>query len=470
MMALSSTASSGNMLMRMPFPVEWVKGALVLALVSSWAVIALFAYLNRRTRKPYLSLWTAAWMFYSVYLAASLSLHESGEVPLLALTRRTCIGISALFLFWGSLQRTNQRRSLRELGGAVGLLVLWNYVAIVLIHDRFWCSIPMFTLLAASCVYSALPYWRDQRRARGGTILGVGFLLWGLHLMAVPFLGDSLPAIAGAHVTLSVLALLITVGIVMEEERTMSEHHYRRLFESSADAILLVDPETLQVLEANRAAQRLAARELPELTGIHFKELCPDLFTKEVEREGVAALLQLARRRSGEFHIVRRTGDSILCEGETHVVPSSSGTVLQVIARDLTERRRWLHELNVKSAAIEAADEAIVIGDREGCIIWANPAFTRLTGYSLAEACGHHIWFLMSDGHEAALYKELWDTVVHGRSWRGKIANHRKDGTEYIEELTLTPVRDAAGVTTNFIAIKHAVSESAPFEILAVNA
>ena len=92
------------------FPVEWVKGALVLGLVSSWVVIALFAYLNHRTRKPYLSLWTVAWMFYSVYLAASFSLQEAADAPLLALARRTCIGISALFLFWGSLQRTSQRR------------------------------------------------------------------------------------------------------------------------------------------------------------------------------------------------------------------------------------------------------------------------------------------------------------------------------------------------------------------------
>ena len=148
------------------FPVEWVKGALVLGLVSSWVVIALFAYLNHRTRKPYLSLWTVAWMFYSVYLAASFSLQEAADAPLLALARRTCIGISALFLFWGSLQRTSQRRSLRELGGAVALITLWNYVAVVLVHDRFWCALPMFVLLAAAGVYSALPFLRNRRRSR----------------------------------------------------------------------------------------------------------------------------------------------------------------------------------------------------------------------------------------------------------------------------------------------------------------
>jgi PAS domain S-box-containing protein len=305
---------------------------------------------------------------------------------------------------------------------------------------------------------------RNRRRSRGGTILGVGFLLWSLHLLAVPFLGNSLPAIAGAHVALSVLALLITVGVVMEEERAVSEHHYRTLFESSADAILLVDPETMQVLEANRAAQRLVARDLPDLAGLHVKDLCPDLYTKDVERDGVAALLELTRARNGEFNFLRKDGSPVLCEGETHVVPSSLGVVLQMIARDIGERRRWLHELNVKSIAIEAAANAIVIGDRDGHIMWANPAFTLLTGYSLPEARGHHIWFLMSDGHEAELYKELWDTILHGRAWRGRVANLRKDGTSYTEEMSLTPVRDAAGQITNFIAIKHEVVDPMPLE------
>lgn len=466
MMALSTLSSFGDWL-GPRFPAEWVKGALVLGLVSSWVVITLFAYLNHQTRKPYLSLWTVAWMFYSVYLAASLSLQEAPEMSLLALVRRTCIGISALFIFWGSLQRTNQRRSLRELGGAVVVIVLWNYVAIVLIRERFWCSLPMFTLLAGAGVYSALPYLRNRRRTRGGTILGVGFLLWSLHLLVVPFLGNSLPAMAAAHLTLTVLALLITVGIVMEEERTMSEQHYRTLFESAADAILLLDPETLQVLEANRAAQDLAARSLPELVGCHFKEFCPDLFPKEVEQTGVVALLELVVKRDGEFNLLRKDGNEILCEGEAHVVPSSSGTVLQIIARDITERRRWLQELNIKSTAIEAAANAIVIGDREGHILWANPAFTKLTGYPLTEARGHNIWFLMSDGHQPALYKELWDTVLQGGVWSGQVVNRHKDGTLYPEEMTLTPVRDADGQVTNFIAIKQHAPESPPLNAAA---
>ncbi len=81
------------------FPPEWAKAALVLALISIWVVIALFAYLNRITRQTYFSAWTVAWMFYAVYLAASIGLEESPSTPWLILARRACIGISALFMF-----------------------------------------------------------------------------------------------------------------------------------------------------------------------------------------------------------------------------------------------------------------------------------------------------------------------------------------------------------------------------------
>jgi PAS domain S-box-containing protein len=436
--------------MNIGFPIEWVKGALILALISSWAVIALFAYLNHHTRKPYLSLWMVAWMFYSVYLAASFSLQETSESQLLPLVRRTCLGISALFLFWGSLQRTGQRRGLQELGLGIGLIAVWNYVAVVLVQERFWCSLPMFVLLAVASVHSALPYLTGRRRSRGGTILGTGLLLWGLHLVGIPFLILWPAANAVAHVTLALLALVITVGIVMEEERTLSDQHYRTLFESAGDAIFLFDPETLQVLDGNRSAQELVACSPGELIGTQLRDICPDLGDN-----AVADLLLAVQRFGGEFSLRRHDGTRVFCEGSAHVVPSSSGVVLQLIARDTTQRRRWLQEIKVKSTAVETASNAIVVADQHGNILWTNQAFTTLTGFTLKEALGRHVWFLKAPGDHTELLRELWDTVVRGRIWHGEFVNCRRDGSAYTEQMTLTPVRDATGQITNFVAIKE---------------
>ena len=128
------------------FPPEWVRAALVLALISIWVVISAFAYLNRTTKKPYFNLWTAAWMFYSLYLAAAIGLEESPDTLFLVMVRRACIGISALFMFWGSFQLTGHSRSQRELAWATVMMVLWSCVAAYQIRDRLWVTLPVFVL------------------------------------------------------------------------------------------------------------------------------------------------------------------------------------------------------------------------------------------------------------------------------------------------------------------------------------
>ena len=93
------------------FPVEWTNAVLVLALMSICMVLALFAYLNYRAKRPYFSLWIVSWMSYAGYLAAAIGLQESPEFPFFIMMRRTCIGLSALYMFWGSFHLAGHPRS-----------------------------------------------------------------------------------------------------------------------------------------------------------------------------------------------------------------------------------------------------------------------------------------------------------------------------------------------------------------------
>jgi len=111
------------------------------------------------------------------------------------------------------------------------------------------------------------------------------------------------------------------------------------------------------------------------------------------------------------------------------------------------------------AASMEQVFEAILITDAEGRIQYVNRAFTRLTGYSGEEALGRNPRFLKSGVQDSAFYEELWRTVQSGRIWHGEIANRRKDGRVYTEEMTITPVRDIGGAISNYIAIKQDVTE-----------
>ena len=115
--------------------------------------------------------------------------------------------------------------------------------------------------------------------------------------------------------------------------------------------------------------------------------------------------------------------------------------------------------LRLRSTALEAAANGIVITDRDGHIVWANTAFTKLTGYELSEVTGKNLRLLKSGQHGRGFYQKLWRTVLSGKAWRGEIVNKRKDGSLYTEEMTITPVRNAAGEITHFVAIKQDVTE-----------
>ncbi|MDH3254925.1 MAG: PAS domain-containing protein [Acidobacteriota bacterium] len=88
--------------------------------------------------------------------------------------------------------------------------------------------------------------------------------------------------------------------------------------------------------------------------------------------------------------------------------------------------------------AIESAANAIFITGVDGTIQWANPAFERLTGYSVAEAVGKTPNLLKSGRQDATFYRDLWRTVLSGEAWHGRVANRHKSGRLYTAEQTIT--------------------------------
>ncbi len=119
--------------------------------------------------------------------------------------------------------------------------------------------------------------------------------------------------------------------------------------------------------------------------------------------------------------------------------------------------RSVMRELDTLRAAMEAAHDMIVITDDAGVIAYVNAAFTKVTGYPRIEAVGRPTRLLKSGEHDEAFYRQMWQTINAGRVWQGRLTNRRRDGSRYLEEQTITPVRDATGAIRHFIAIKREV-------------
>ncbi len=142
-------------------------------------------------------------------------------------------------------------------------------------------------------------------------------------------------------------------------------------------------------------------------------------------------------------------------------VVAADGRRLGAVAvmHDITEQLKSQAQMQLQSAALNAAANVIVITNASGDIVWANEAFTRHTGYSVEEALGHNPRMLKSGVQGKEFYDHLWATVTAGEVWHGELRNRRKDGTLFDEEMTITPVRSTTGKITHFIAIKQDVTE-----------
>jgi PAS domain S-box-containing protein len=115
-------------------------------------------------------------------------------------------------------------------------------------------------------------------------------------------------------------------------------------------------------------------------------------------------------------------------------------------------------------AAIEQTAEGVIITDVEGTIVYVNPAFERITGYSQSEAIGENPRLLKSGQHEASFYEELWATITAGEVWHGRLTNKRKDGAVYTADTTITPVRDGKGGIVNYVSLQRDMTRELQLE------
>jgi PAS domain S-box-containing protein len=82
-----------------------------------------------------------------------------------------------------------------------------------------------------------------------------------------------------------------------------------------------------------------------------------------------------------------------------------------------------------------------------------------VTGYSRKEVLGQNLRIFKSGDQDETFYRDLWDSITRGQTWKGRMVNKRKDGRRYTEEATISPVLDAADQIINYVAVKRNITE-----------
>ncbi|WAR46366.1 PAS domain S-box protein [Methylomonas rapida] len=239
-----------------------------------------------------------------------------------------------------------------------------------------------------------------------------------------------------------------------------SETRFKEIFNGVSDAIFIQELETGRVLEVNYGMCKMYGYRCEDVTSLYVDDLSAGV--PPYTWADIQPMIQKAREQGPqtfEWQARARDGRLFWVEVSLKVAEIDSHLRLLVVVRDITERKTAEAELMKLSLAIQQSQESIVITDLQGRIEYVNDTFVRATGYSREEAIGQNPRILKSGKTPSARYDELWEALAQGRTWRGEFVNQRKDGSEYVEFASLSPVRRPDGTVTHYLAIKEDITE-----------
>ena len=154
------------------------------------------------------------------------------------------------------------------------------------------------------------------------------------------------------------------------------------------------------------------------------------------------------------------SGRTICLRNSRVALRNSLGEIIGLLGiyEDITESKAVEERLQQLSAAVEQSPATVVITDLSARIVYVNPRFTEVTGYSASEAIGQNPKILHSKLTPQSTFTHLWTALSNGQAWRGEFINQRKNGDIYWEESQIVPVKSAAGIVTHYVAVKTDIS------------
>jgi PAS domain S-box-containing protein len=242
-----------------------------------------------------------------------------------------------------------------------------------------------------------------------------------------------------------------------DEALRESEERYRRLFEMESAAILLVDLETLHIVDANPGASTLYGYSSKELTQMSIADLSREpLNTSNALRTGVRWIPRAYHKKND--------GTDITVEMANDTFTLGGREVAVGICRDITERLHVEDEVQQQRAflreIVENTPSAIYVKDREGRIILANRAFAEYVEMPYEEVVGSQLDRAMTD-HDTSSWMEHDHAVLHGHAERIEREQQytTANGTTKWVSAVKVPLKDDEGNITGLLGVSTDITE-----------
>ncbi|MBI2276144.1 MAG: EAL domain-containing protein [Dechloromonas sp.] len=210
-------------------------------------------------------------------------------------------------------------------------------------------------------------------------------------------------------------------------------------------------------IEANANYERDFGWTRDDLIGRTSKEigLWPDFAERET---WVAALRRDGRLVDYETVWMNRNGEHRNVSIASELIELDGQSCILAYITDITARKRAEADLRIAATAFES-QEGMMVTDAQCNILRVNQAFIESTGYPAAEVVGQTPRLLKSGRHAADFYRLMWESIVQTGSWQGEIWDRRKNGEIYPKWLTISAVKDEAGVVTHYVGTHFDITE-----------
>lgn len=266
-------------------------------------------------------------------------------------------------------------------------------------------------------------------------------------------------AVAGLHGTLQD----ITARKLAELRMQASEERLRLVVAATSDGVWDWDLRNGSVY---RSAQYYElVRTTPEEDTHDFA-----FFQRLVHPEDLPGVLECIRHHQQDvnfplefdFRLAAEKAPGRWLRGRGRVVTfDEQGAPARMVGTlvDITEHKHAELAQRLATTVFDNSFEGIMVAEPDGRIVRVNPAFSRITGYSAAEAVGQTPRLLSSGRHGQAFYAQMWASVRQHGFWQGEIWNRRKTGEIYAEQLAITTVNNSRGEIVHYIGVFSDISQ-----------
>jgi PAS domain S-box-containing protein len=271
-------------------------------------------------------------------------------------------------------------------------------------------------------------------------------------------------------ITILVLTVLLCLALVYFIQQfqqrssvalTNSEAYLRLVLDNAVDGIININIEG--VIETfNQAAQRIFGYSADEVIGRNIIMLMPESYRSAHQQHlksyistGQSKVMGHGRTIEG----LRKNGTSFPLRLAVSDSEMDGRQIFTGMLQDLTEQKIKETKLRNLTRVVEQSPASIIITDVDGIIEYANPAFSRVSGYSPQEAIGRKSSLLKSGRTSLATYQKLWTTIKAGDEFKGEVINRKKGGEHFWQAISISPIRNETAEIVNFLGIQEDISK-----------